>query len=235
MAVPTRDRVPFLSIRSAEFSLSRGKTPEEFKAQFISLFGDKWLTHQTRYKGGDTEVALFCKKHGKFKVQPRLLFNRTKKFPCPACSLGTPPKAQVAEARFWELIETKFSSQPLDYTKTRYTGAFTKVSAKCELHGDFQFSPHVAHIEEVVPALHGVGPPPIAYQHSIGAVSGSFNSTYSFDPETFKGTAKQVTGRCKLHGVFFTTYNNAIKGSGCPKCALIASAGKADHSAQRIG
>ncbi len=114
-----------------------------------------------------------------------------------------------------------------DYRSSVYTTAHAKLSIVCRKHGEFT--------QAAQSHLKGSGCPACGLQSNIEKNSKPrglrktsldfvqeatkvWGRTFSYDNSVYIGAKAPIEVRCKKHGAFWTTPNNHLNGSGCPKC-----------------
>lgn len=109
------------------------------------------------------------------------------------------------------------------YNKTKYINIDTKVIITCEIHGDFEQTPHNH--------LKGCGCKQCGLNSKIRIQSDSTDSfifkakivhsnKYNYDTVNYINRRTKVTITCPEHGSFTQIPNDHLTGSGCSKCAI---------------
>lgn len=113
------------------------------------------------------------------------------------------------------------------YTKTEYVKAASKLTITCHQHGDFQ---QVAYSH-----LRGNGCPQCGLENNrinntkprglykdteafVVRAKLLWGNKFNYELSKYVGTKKPIQVECSEHGAFWTTPNNHLNGSGCPKC-----------------
>lgn len=132
---------------------------------------------------------------------------------CPQCAYKTFTKnisTFIKQAK--EIHKEKY-----DYSKVQYINSKTKVCIICPEHGEFWQNPNKH--------LHGRGCPKCAGHEKsntaefIKKAQLIHGNKYDYSETVYIAAAKKVKIICPLHGEFYMTGNNHLRGQGCPKCA----------------
>lgn len=162
------------------------------------------------YVNNKTKIDIKCPIHGIFSQKPDAHLNGDG---CPKCA-GVAKKTN--EDFFEDAINVH--GYEYDYSDVIYANMKTCVKIRCKIHGIFEQTP-LAHI-------HGKsGCPKCA--HSFKSDKEAFSKQanivhdfkFNYSKVVYINSKTNVEIICKEHGSFFSTPNNHLRGTGCPKCS----------------
>ncbi len=110
-----------------------GKTHAEHIAEFQAVHGDRYDYSKVVYVNNSTKVIIDCPEHGGFEQLPS---HHKLGHGCPKCA-GLKREQHEHVADFQSVHGDRY-----DYSKVVYVNTGTKVVISCEIHGDFEQTPH---------------------------------------------------------------------------------------------
>ena len=185
----------------------------DFITKAKEIHGDKYDYSKVEYINNNEKVCIICPEHGEFWQTPH---NHLKGAGCAKCGGGVNLNTNDFIIKAKEIHGDKY-----DYPKVEYKNNHTKVCIICPEHGEFWQTPSNH--------LNGCGCPKCAVLRTI--------KTLSLTTEEFIKKAHEVHGDrydyskveyvnyntlikiiCPIHGEFWQTPSNHLKGQGCRKC-----------------
>lgn len=167
------------------------------------------------------KVPIICPIHGVFYKD--YIHHVQRKQGCPEC-VG---RKRYNTKEFIEKVQ-QIHGDAYDYSKVQYINNKTEVTLICPQHGEFQIMP--SHL------LSGEGCPKCRYIKSANSKRRSLDEVIKLAREIhgdkydyslitdYKNDRIRYPIICPIHGVFYQTFNNHIKGKqGCPQCGAIKS------------
>ena len=115
-------------------------TFEELEQKAFNKFGKTIKLYKNTYVNFTTKMTCECHIHGKFKVEPTLLINKSK-VGCPKCArLEGGKKRGVPYETFLKKANKKFKGK-FTYLEDTYKGSTSKMITVCPQHGTFEIIP----------------------------------------------------------------------------------------------
>lgn len=201
-------------------------TKDEFIEEAKAIYGDKYDYSNVEFRTKKDKVAIICPIHGVFyKSVEKHLYSKQG---CPECS----GRKRYTTEEFLKKIKTLPNVNELSFENVEYINTKTKIKIYCHHkdengneHGEFEITP-----------LHFLGGercPKCRYiksaqgkRRSVDEVkalaSEVHNNKYDYSLITeYKNDRIKYPIICPIHGIFYQTFNNHIKGKqGCPKCGI---------------
>ena len=188
-------------------------TTEEFIERARQVHGDRYDYSKTEYEHSKKNVCIICPIHGEFWMRPN---NHLNGQGCAECS-GT--KALTQEI-FIERVKQVHGNK-YDYSKVVYKNNKAKICVICPKHGEFLIG--AAHF------LNGVGCKKCSSEKKrkmytkpletfIEESRQVHNNKYDYSKVDYINGDTKVKIICPIHGEFFQTPHNHIRGNGCPQC-----------------
>lgn len=118
-----------------------------------------------------------------------------------------------------------------DYSKVEYKNANAKVTIICPIHGEFQQEPkaHI-HLRAGCPKCGAIK---MGHSKLVEAMANFeikanlvHHNRYDYSKVNYINNSTNISIICPIHGEFFQTPNNHLKGAGCPVCGVNAMADK---------
>ena len=161
------------------------------------------------YKNNHTKVIIICPEHGEFCQNPS---SHLKGVGCPKCNGGV----KFTQEEFFKKAK-EIHGDKYDYSKVEYKNCSTKVCIVCPEHGEFLQSPNKHLRGQKCPKCSGVAKSNT--DEFIKKAQLIHGNKYDYSKTVYIAAAKKVKIICPLHGEFYITGNNHLRGQGCPKCA----------------
>jgi predicted nucleic-acid-binding Zn-ribbon protein len=207
--------------------MPRPKTQVEVIEQFHSTHGDRYDYSQVVYSTSLKKVEVTCRKHGLFYISPGHHMNGVG---CRKCYFE---KQKTTKAEFVEKSKAHFGNR-YDYSSFSELPEFgKKVRILCTAH-DLEF------LQEPRNHLNGhVGCPKCkSLKHALGdgqlnpsddasQLLGKFverahavhGKRYGYEEFVYNNASTKGRITCSMHGNFYQTPSNHLRGSLCPACA----------------
>lgn len=103
-----------------------------------------------------------------------------------------------------------------DYSKVNYENYSTKVCIICPEHGEFWQVPNSHLSGNGCPACAGLRP--LTTQDFIKRAVSIHGNKYDYSNAQYISERKKIKIICPIHGEFFQTPKNHLRGNGCPEC-----------------
>ena len=232
-------------------SIKRGNnlrdTKEEFVKKSINIHGNKYDYSKVEYINSRTPVCIICPIHGEFYQSPTRHLNSTG---CNKCAIENKNiTLRSSKEEFVKKCKEKYGNR-YNYDKLEYINSRTPICVTCAIHGDFNTTPHKL--------LHSGGCPKCMIEKNknkkvnttkeeekicklkekekrfIDISNLLHNNRYDYSKVEYKKRHGKVCIICPVHGEFWQTPNNHLKGSGCPKCAKDEMANKYAYSTSQF-
>ena len=183
-------------------------TTQEFIAKAKAIHGDKYDYSKVNYTGTENKVIIICKTHKDFLIKPHnFLLGQG----CPKCSSHQFITKDSFISRAKEIHGDRY-----DYSKVNYKKASEPVCIICPTHGEFFQKPRVH--------LAGCGcqkcfaTPKSTTEEFIKKAKLIYGDKYDYSKVKYTGNKNKICVICPIHGEWFVTPNNFLRGSECPKC-----------------
>ena len=202
-------------------------TTEEFIEKAKVVHGDRYDYSKVEYVDLKTKVCIICKKHGEFWQVPH---SHIKGHGCKKCAnkIKQPKQTYTQEeiiARIRSLFGERYS-----YEKVEYKAMKVPISLVCHEkdvngneHGEFSIRP-----DNIFSGKQGC---PKCYDDRrsrlqrkpletfIEEAKKIHGDLYEYHKVDYVNTNSKVCIVCKIHGDFWQTPSNHLKGQGCPYCS----------------
>lgn len=186
-------------------------TTDDFIKKAKEIHGNKYFYNKTVYKNMRTKVCITCPEHGDFWQLPSIHLNQ--KCGCPMCN-GTKKRNTedfIKEAR-------AVHGDKYVYDKTNYENTNKKVCITCPEHGDFWQTPYEHMRGHGCPKCSGRSKLTLdEFKNKSRKIHGD---KYIYDKTNYINNSTKVCITCPIHGDFWQTPSEHMRGHGCPKCAL---------------
>lgn len=215
-----------------------GDSYRKSKAQFIKdakkVHGTRYSYEAVSYKNTGTPVIITCKIHGNFEQKP---VSHLSGHGCPECGLAQRTgELRMTAGQFIEKANSVHDNK-YSYENTEYINSKTQVEINCPEHGAFHQKPN-SH-------LSGHGCPKCAnvtrsevnskgISQFVDTARKVHGDRYSYEFAKYQSSDKQVTIRCKIHGIFLQRPVTHLEGKGCPKCGRKTVSDKLRHTTARF-
>ena len=191
-------------------SEKRKKTFEQFVFDAKQVHGDKYDYSKVEYINTDSYVTIICPIHGEFEQRP---YHHISGNGCPKCNGGI----AFNNDEFIEKCK-KIHNNKYDYSKVEYKGIYQKICVICPIHGEFW---QVANSH-----INGRGCPRCCgknknTQDIINEFKQIHDNKYDYSKVEYKGALKKVCIICPIHGEFWQTPHDHLRGCGCKECGFL--------------
>lgn len=191
-----------------------GDRHDEFIKKSINKHGNKFDYSKTLYKNNKTKVTIICPTHGEYQQYPQVHINGKG---CPKCYLNTLRKSTEQFIKDAKIIH----NNKYDYSKTKYTGAFNKVTIICPIHGEFKqiASDHTNNKKGCIKCYkEGKSKDLDQFIKESNAIH---KNKYDYSEVNYITNMDKVKIICPKHGKFYQRpYCHIIKKQGCPECPV---------------
>lgn len=190
--------------------MGRKVTFEEFEERANKVHNGKYSYVKDSYKRTDIKTKIICPIHGEFLQTPH---GHLKGNGCPKCYEAT----RLITTEIFKERADKVHKGKYIYTKTIYEEANKKVCIICPIHGEFWMTPskHI-NAKQGCPYCQGMYKTTEQIVNEFKEVHGD---KYDYSKVKYKNNKSKVCIVCPIHGEFWQTTSNHLKGRGCPKCA----------------
>lgn len=183
-------------------------TTEEFIERAIKVHGEKYDYSKVEYNDIYTPVCIICPKHGEFWQAPNAHING--KHGCIKC---WSENKRLGKEEFIKR-SIKIYGNKYDYSEVEYVGGKIPVKIICPKHGEF--------LQRIDHHLNGCGCPKCSRcsttEKFIEKAKEIHGDTYDYSKVEYINSTTKVCIICKVHGEFWQTPADHLKGSGCPIC-----------------
>ena len=203
--------------------VSRKKTIEGFRTEYIGKFGDFYDLSKSVYNGSHNRMIVDCPIHGEFKITPHELL---KGQGCKQC--GIERRAEKRKLKLHDFItrSTIIHNGKYIYDLVELEDYNKPVKMICPIHGVFEETPR--------DHLQGCG----CKKCGLEYVSVLFSDTkedfvrksiivhgdkYDYSVFEYRGSKEEGDIICPIHGIFPQKPCHHLQGSGCPKCGNVSS------------
>lgn len=174
------------------------------------------------YENTNTPLVLSCKNHGEFNITLTRLRSGNK---CPKCSAENRVKTRKSRASSYILQELKEKFEgKYDFSNSVFLGSKEKMKVICLEHGEFIITPDNLRCSKI-------GCPQCVNEYSsknqvsntcefILKAKEKHNNKYDYSKSKYINAKTNVEIACHIHGSFFQTPNNHLKGENCPTCSV---------------
>lgn len=192
------------------------KDTEWFLEKARAIHGDRYDYSETVYTKATEKLCIFCHEkddggyeHGRFWLTPHAHLSHSGG--CPKCGH---PKHTVE----WFIKQARAVHGDLyDYSQTTYENNHTPLTVICPDHGPFDIFPS-SH-------LRGAGCPKCAGRNLTTAefieqARKVHGDKYEYDKVEYANRTTPVIITCPVHGDFWQTPGNHLRGAGCIQCHI---------------
>ena len=195
------------------------KTTEQFIIDAKKIHSDKYDYSLVNYNGVFKKVCIICPIHGEFWQSPH---DHLRGCGCKKCSIDKNKKYLTSNTKEFteraQIVHNGF----YDYSKVEYVNANTKVCIICPIHGEFWQTP--------MHHLNRNGCPKCRYIKSsnkkrkttkwfIEESKKIHGNKYDYTKTEYHRLDEKVCIICPIHGEFWQSPANHMKGHGCPYCS----------------
>ena len=197
-------------------------TFEEFIEKAKEVHGDFYDYSKVEFKGYYKKVCIVCPIHGEFWQTP---YNHIEnKQTCFLCSqIKKAHKVPTLTKEEFILKAKEIHDNKYDYSKVEYVNNKTKVCIICPTHGEFWIRPDMH--------LNGQGCKKCSNEKNglkrrktkeqfIEDAKQIHGNKYNYSKVEYINNRAKICVICPIHGEFWITPNNHLKGNGCKKCDI---------------
>lgn len=185
-------------------------TWDEFLIRARKTHGDRYEYGKVEFKNFSSAVEIVCRDHGPFWQVPKSHVNGSG---CVKCA-GLEP---VTRAAFIKRA-TAIHGERYDYSKIKIKNTSTHVEILCKEHGPFLQRP-TDHLNQAQGCPECSGHRPVTKEKFLERANAVHGDRYGYAQAVYKGLKEPIEVSCALHGSFWPSPQNHVKGSGCPECA----------------
>lgn len=194
-------------------------TTKQFIEKAKAIHGDKYDYSKVDYINNHTKVCIICPIHGEFLQTPmKHLIGRG----CHKCgSINRALHKKSSTDKFIEKAKLKYGDK-YDYSKVDYKYSSQKVCIICPKHGEFYITPN-NHLKG-----HGCAKCQYEKLHNqfasnkedfIKKAKTVHGDKYDYSKVVYKNSNTKVCIICPIHGEFWQSPDNHLRGKGCQKCS----------------
>lgn len=187
---------------------------DQFIKNAITKHGNKYQYIKVHYVNNKTPVTITCPAHGDWEQRPDSHLNG---FGCPTCG-GT---EKLSTEKFISRVKL-IHNDTYDYSKVNYVNVQTKVTIRCQEHGEFE--------QLAGTHLQGCGCPNCGFKEIsnnriksietyLSEVVKKHGGKYNYSAVDYTGADNNIIIVCPEHGEFQQSANSHLRGRGCPNCA----------------
>ncbi|MBR6517583.1 MAG: hypothetical protein IKT40_12200 [Bacilli bacterium] len=197
--------------------MSKKLTTEEFVKKARLVHGDKYDYSKVEYNGTHKKVIIICPIHGEFEQTPHdhLVGG------CKQCY--NDHRGDYVRSNTTKFIEKakKVHGDRYDYSKVNYIDNKTNVIIICPIHGEFLQTPntHLKGCGCYECTKYNIKKNMINTEEFINRAKLVHGDRYDYSKVEYKNTTTNVCIICPIHGEFWQSPNNHLKGCGCPYCS----------------
>lgn len=202
----------------------RTLTMERFLKQAAGMHGNRYDYSRVRYVTGLSRVTIVCPEHGAFEQTGT---SHLAGKGCPECAKATRGAARRSSRADFIRKARETHGDTYDYSRVAYQLSRRTVMIICRTHGAFEQMPS-SH-------LRGSGCPQCAQEAMkesrrwtdakfINEAIRVHGDRYDYSRVRYESARTSVTIVCKEHGPFGQSPYSHLRGSGCPRCALVRQA-----------
>lgn len=192
-------------------------TQEQFITRSSLLHNNIYTYGNVVYVNAKTKVSITCRKHGSFMQTPS---SHVSGHGCLQCY------QERAALKFLDRA-AEIHGDRYDYSRVEYIGCFDKICIVCTQHGDFWQQPnaHIGKQQQGCPHCHrereNARLATISRQMGEEFASKSdvvHECKYNYSKVNYTRSWNKVEIVCPVHGSFWQTPNNHLRGKGCYDC-----------------
>ena len=198
------------------------KTTKEFISESERIFGKGAIIYsKTNYVNAHTELIMTCPIHGDFFITPNKHLSR--KVGCQKCSKEkNAASGRISEQIFYERCKSKFGNK-FTYVNGNYNGMDKSFTFICKKHGE-QEKIASAHLNSKcgcnLCANEKLTTPKTTISELKEMVFRKYGDLYTFKTQDFTKMRCLMKFTCKVHGDFYETPTNLLRGCKCKKCQI---------------
>lgn len=206
---------------------SRRKSFEKFIDEARIVHGDKYDYSKVNYENTSTKVCIICKEHGEFWQAPYTHLNG---HGCSKCAYESERKRHIySQEEIIEKLRSIFGVR-YSYEKVVYKSMKTPITLVCHEkdangieHGDFSMRPdNIFSGKQGCPKCYNdrrsrLQRKPV--EKFIEEATKVHGGLYEYHKVEYVNGRTKVCILCPIHGEFWQSPTNHLKGKGCPYCS----------------
>ena len=189
---------------------SNEQTTEEWIKKAKAIHGNKYDYSKVEYKGWNQKVCIICPIHGEFWQDPTRHVAKHHKRGCPKCGK---PITKTTEQFIQEAKQ--IHGDKYDYSKVKYVNKITKVCIICPEHGEFLQMPYMHLRHNGCPKCNSNKKTTEQFIQEAKIFHGD---KYDYSKSMYVNCKTKICITCPIHGDFYQTPYDHLKGVGCIKC-----------------
>lgn len=199
-------------------------TTDEFINRALSVHGSVYIYDNVNYIDSITPVSITCKKHGIFKQEPRY---HLRGHGCKLCANEQLSSSKTSRHDFITKASNVHNGK-YDYDLDEFVKLSELITIKCPIHGEYEQTA-INHISGKGCYKCGVSVVSVANKYTVDIFKKlaieKHNHKYVYDKVLYVNSTTKVCITCPLHGDFWQTPSEHLRGSGCRSCSTTISAG----------
>ena len=191
---------------------------DEFIRRAREIHGDKYDYSKVEYINNRTKICIICPVHGEFWQTPNRHLDGQG---CPKCGIKKRSAKKTLTTQKFINKAREIHGDKYDYSKVEYKNAKEKVCIICPKHGEFWQAPSCHLNCNGCPECGKIvchKKTQLSQEEIIKRFEMVHNKQYDYSKVSYKGKHTKVCIICPVHGEFWQTPHNHLKGNGCPKC-----------------
>jgi len=203
-------------------------TTEIFIERANKIHGNKFDYSKVNYSNNHTKVCIICPIHGEFWQTPA---SHLRGKGCHKCANEKKGSYHISNTKEFIDKAKKIYGDKFDYSKVNYVNSKTKVCIICPIHGEFWQRPY-SHLSGEGCNL--CSKPVYDTESFITEAKKIYGDKYDYSKVIYIDSHTKVIIICPIHGEFWQTPNNHLRGRGCYHCGRETSAKKQSLSTQQF-
>ena len=206
---------------------SRRKTLEEFIEEARKVHGDRYDYSKVEYESTSTKICIICKEHGEFWQTP---YSHLNGHGCSKCAYEVKRQRHIYSQE--EIIEKlhSFFGDRYSYDKVVYKAMKIPITLVCHEkdkngveHGEFSMRPvNIFSSHQECPKCYEdrrsrLQRKPV--ETFVEDANRIHNGLYEYHKVEYVNGRTKVCIVCPIHGDFWQSPTNHLKGKGCPYCS----------------
>lgn len=200
--------------------MSKKLTTEEFVQKARQVHGDKYDYSKVEYINNHTKICIICPIHGEFWQTPYKHICR--KHGCPKCGIEKNHKSLRLTTEEFIVKAREVHGDKYDYSKVEYINNRTKICIVCPIHGEFWQTPG-SHLQgqgcSMCANIQKSLSKQITREQFLERAIKKHGDKYDYSKVNYIDSQTKVCIICPIHGEFWQTPNNHLRGRGCSQCS----------------